>query len=268
MLSGEELFALLRLMRVTAIPGFDTTWACAPDGELTPRGRDSIGPALRALAARGYLQTEDGGSGADGERPRAAISPVVFALVGVCARSASTARVVTHTPSLFGEFFLHYWGELGAYHTSDVNGVHTFIPLDGREGVIQLALALAGLTPGVTPPLPGWRSASLPKFSLERAALAGVRGDELETLAALADSPLDPSLCDGLARTLLANDHVSEITLASRRDGAVTERLAFITMTPEMAWVFVEDGAERMMRLLGPDGASILRRWLEGALPG
>ena len=273
-LSGEELFVILRLLRTRAIPGFDTSWAYAADGTLTERGRDCVAPAISALVARGYLRVNPQTPKPEktGDETGVVVSAPVVALVGVCARSAVTVRALSQAPGMLGEFFLHVWEGLGAYHTSTGDGVHTFVPLDGRAGVIQAGLALSGLPSGAAPaPTETWRPAAMAKDALERAAQAAARGDAAGAHAALAATPLEPAMRAGLARALLTHTHLSEITVATQgADGAVAERVAFCVVAPDGIWSFAADGpaaTATVMRLLGPGGALGLRQWLDNALP-
>jgi hypothetical protein len=211
-LSSDELAAVVRLLRLPEIPGFeDDPLAGRSDAEIA----DRLAAAERSLRGRGIIAT-----GADG---RIEMHPVAIALVGSCGVPDRSFRVVANFPAgVGGTRFFHEErnSDVLVEHSVPAPGRHMFASVADRDALANRIAEVLGLAAQVAPLCPGG--------SLRQSVLTGApervagQADRAGALTGLfAQAGLPARTAEQLAQTVADPSGNGSVTRADHRTDRV-----------------------------------------------
>jgi hypothetical protein len=235
-LSREELYAILRLIKAPSLPGFDTSWArMGADGEPTTETREALRMGTDALIARGYLTLAPPPH--PNEEPHLEVPAPVVALVGACAFSDFSVRFAGVADGVFQQFYIHQLAALGALHTTPQPGVHLFMPLAGRKGLLTAIATLVGVDVAVAS---GGQLGVIALDAMRQAVNVARTGDGEGVRRALRQAAVNSEgTLRGLEDALARNPVWGELSVAVRGEhGAVIERDIFTLAAPGASFMF------------------------------
>lgn len=216
-LSHWELLALLKLLRISAIPGQDDDGVVPRSTGVAPEKlADRVRVAAEDLEARGFatVSRTSGDSSGASNAPTVVIATPVLALLGVCASSRYSIRIMTTVKGQRVESYLHEWMGLGAVHTIEPGDAsHLFLPVAGRQGILDAVEALTDAESGARASVDALGVMSVSRFreTLAAAAREGVSGASRILSAPSSERALDVSLQRRLAETLGGAERFDEI---------------------------------------------------------
>lgn len=151
--SREELAVLLRLLKIGSLPGFDLSWLhLAPDGSVGREELPALEAATNALVARGFLEVAPQ---KPGQTTRGVGLPAALVgLIRACAASTSTIRLALLTSHGDVPIYLHELEGVCVAHTVPQPGIHQFLLLSGRRGMLDALGTFMGLGQQPSLPLP------------------------------------------------------------------------------------------------------------------
>lgn len=267
-LSREELYAVLRLIKARAMPGFDTSWARTDaNGEPVGEALEVARAGADALIARGYL-TVTPPTAADARLHLETPAPVV-ALVGACAFSPFVVRVAGFAGGVYQEFFIGQLGALGVLHSTPMPNVHLFMPLKGRAGILKAVVTLLGVD-----------GAQASGGQLGVASLDGIKrafraeqgrdaeGMRLAVRLALGSQTAREGVAQGIEESLAHDPIWTQLTVGTHNaSGATIERNLFTLAGAGSAWLFSplpEDPSQLGVYMASADRVS---DWVNAQLP-
>lgn len=264
-LSRDELYVVLRLIKARNIPGFDVSWAHVDvHGASTPETAAALRAAMDALVARGYVQLLP--PSAPGAEPRLELPSPVVALVGACAFSSFTVRFVGIDEGVLQQFYFHQFGALGALHSTPQPGIHLFMPLDGRQGLLTAITTMVGVegTPAI-----GDQLGRIPLAALRTGVRAARDRDTEGMRRALSEAAMsDASARQGLVDALTRKPIWGELSIGIRNvNGAVVERDIFTVASTGVAFMFAPQPEDPATLGIYAANADRVRDWVGAQLP-
>lgn len=148
-LSKEELYVIMRLLHIDAIPQFALDWLQTRPGEVNQLDETTVralDAATTALVARGYVRvaaeaTTDGKSSNQVNMPAS-----VIALVAACAKSQITVVVNGLCAGRSIQASFHWTETFGVAHTVQPYGVHLFEAIQTKESLCEAVLTSMGIS--------------------------------------------------------------------------------------------------------------------------
>ena len=267
-LSREELWVIMRLLKVEELAGFDLDWLRrGADGVVPEALRPALEAATNALAARGYLDPTSDTS--DVSKPNQVVvrlaSPVI-ALVGACAFGEYGIMLSVKTPQSHERMYLHELRGMGVLHDSPLPHVHRFMALEGRAGVLSVIQSTLRLNQQSALAVPPGSVAESVLGALRTTVTAGQTSD---LVAVLSTSELHASTLQALLGALHAPSAVGTIAIfgPSRPGQPAPVAQAVMVVTPTTIFLLEHDPARQHLIRVASIGADGVRQWIGGHLP-
>lgn len=263
-LSGEELYVLMRVLKVRALPGVDMAWLNqAADGSLPANTRSALAAATNGLAARGFI--EAGADQSTPDTPTLRLPAAIIATIGTCAFGDCTIQL--SLASSFGpvQMFFHEFRKLSVVHTIPQPDIHQFTVLDGRAGMLTCLSSAMALEAQVCAELPVGRVAASQLRTVREMALLGQTEDPVNMLAA---SGLPSPTNSAFVRAIAQARAIGSVAIAARGDDETVRQSEFaFVVSPGACFLLLAMAADPSMLEVRAVSANDLRARIGSQLP-
>lgn len=262
--SKEELAVLLRLLKIAALPGFDSSWLhLAPDGSVGRAELPALEAAANALVARGFLEVapQKPGQTALG----VSLPAPLVGLIRACAASTSVIRLALLTSHGDVPIYLHELEGVCVAHTVPQPDIHQFLLLDGRRGMLDALGAFMGLDQ--QPPLllsPGLMIGE----RFEPARDAALLGRQDAAAGMFVSAGLAAPAASALAQAIATARTIGLCSIATRAEDGRARRTDFaFVIAPSACFAISAVPSDPSMLEVRPASANDVRAHIVAQLP-
>lgn len=267
-LSGEELYVLMRVLKVRVLPGVDLAWLDqSQDGSLPATNRSALASATNALVARGFIEVQADQSAPDvpPDALTLRLPAAVIATIGTCAFGDCTIQLTLARPSGLTQLFFHEFRRLGVVHSVPQSDIHEFTVLDGRAGMMTCISSVMALDGQAPVDLLAGRIAATQMRTVRELALLGQTEAAVTMLTA---SGLPAATSAAFVHAIAEARSIGTCAIAARWDDDAVHRCEFaFVVAPTICFMVSAVAAEPGLLAVQSVSANEMRTRIGSQLP-